>query len=171
MIMKALLCLLLLCFSVSLSAAEKAVQTVPSVDLKRYIGKWYEIARYPNRFQKDCAGSVSATYTLREDGKVGVLNECRKKSGEMMSANGRAKIADKNTNAKLLVSFFWPFYGDYWILDLGPSYEYAVVGEPRRKYLWILSRTPVMDEGTFRIVLERLTKQGYDISKLQKTPL
>ncbi len=108
-----------------------------SVDLSRYVGRWYEIAGLPNRFEKKCADSVTATYALRSDGKIEAVNRCRKSSGEYTTAKGKAKVVDKQTNAKLKVTFFWPFYGDYGILDLGPNYEYAVVGDPSRDYLWI----------------------------------
>jgi apolipoprotein D and lipocalin family protein len=146
------------------------LQVVSYVDLNKYGGTWYEIARYPNRFQEGCVGT-SATYTLLQDGKIGVLNQCRKGSldGEISSAKGKAWVVDKETNAKLKVSFFWPFSGDYWIIDLGENYEYAVVGHPDRKYLWILSRTPEMDDPTYNLILERIRKQSYDVSKLMKT--
>ena len=150
-------------------AEKNEPQTVSSVDLKRYVGVWYEIARYPNRFQKKCAAAVTATYELRADGKMGVLNQCMEANGKMTSAKGKAKIVDSKTNAKLKVTFFWPFYGDYWILDLDPEYTYAVIGEPNRKYLWILSRTPEMDPAIYAAVLERLTAQGYDTGKLVPT--
>ena len=131
-------------------ATAAPLTTVDHVDLQRYVGKWYEIARYPNRFQRKCQSDTTATYTLREDGKVQVANACREKDGTMTTANGTAKVVDPKTNAKLKVTFFWPFYGDYWILGLGPDYQYAIVGEPDRKYLWILSRTPAMDEPRIR---------------------
>jgi apolipoprotein D and lipocalin family protein len=147
------------------------LKVVPHVNLKKYVGTWYEIARYPHRFQKDCFAS-QATYTLREDGNIGVLNECRKGSpdGEMSSVKGKAWVVDPQTNAKLKVSFFWPFSGDYWIIDLGQDYEYAVVGHPSREYLWILSRTPEMDEALYNRILENLRDQAYDTSKLIRTP-
>ena len=147
------------------------LQVVSHVDLNRYLGTWYEIARFPHRFQEGCFGS-RATYTLLEDGKIGVLNQCYKGSleGELSSAKGKAWVVDKETNAKLKVSFFWPFTGDYWIIDLGENYEYAVVGHPSRTYLWILSRTPEMDEALYNRLLEKLQKQGYDTSKLIKSP-
>src|SRR6187431_1292753 len=104
------------------------LEVVPAVDLSRYAGRWYEIARLPNRFEKKCADSVTATYTLRSDGKVDVVNRCRKANGKYTTAKAKAKVVDTKTNAKLKVTFFWPFSGDYWILDLGPNYEYAVVG-------------------------------------------
>ena len=145
------------------------LQVVPHVDLKRYVGTWYEIARFPHRFQEGCAES-SATYTLLEGGKVGVLNQCLKgPERKLSSAKGKAWVVDKETNAKLRVSFFWPFSGDYWIIDLGENYEYAVVGHPSRKYLWILSRTPQIDEGLYQRILDNLQKQSYDVSKLIRT--
>ena len=144
--------------------------TVSHVDLNRYMGEWYEIARYPNSFQKGCVGS-KATYTLLDDGKVSVLNECYdgSLSGKLRSAKGKAWVVDKETNAKLKVSFFWFFAGDYWIIDLGRDYEYAVIGHPKRKYLWILSRTQEMDEGVYEGILSLLRDKQYDTSKLIKT--
>lgn len=144
---------------------------VPYVDISRYIGVWYEIARYPNSFQDGCVGS-KATYTLRDDGKISVLNECYDKSfsGKIRSAKGKAWIVDKETNAKLKVSFFWPFAGDYWIIDLGKNYEYAVIGHPNRKYLWILSRTKEIEVEVYEAILSRLKEKQYDTSRLIKTP-
>lgn len=144
--------------------------TVPAVDLNRYVGRWYEIARYPNRFQKQCAGDVTATYTATGDGKIEVLNSCRNKDGKNEIAKGRAKLADRNSNAKLRVTFFWPFYGDYWIIGLDPEYRWAVVGEPSRKYLWILSRSPRMDEPDYRRAVSIAREKGYDPSRLVPTP-
>jgi apolipoprotein D and lipocalin family protein len=146
------------------------LQTVQQVELDRYMGTWYEIASFPQRFQKGCVASM-ATYSLRKDGKVEVLNQCRDKTldGKLRSAKGSAWVIDKKTNAKLKVSFFWPFSGDYWIIDLGPDYEYAVVGHPKRTYLWILCRNRQMDPGTYEAILQRLQAQGYDLSRLNKT--
>ncbi len=146
------------------------VQTVPRVDLKQYMGTWYEIASFPQRFQKGCVASM-ATYSLRKDGKVDVLNQCRNETldGKLRTANGRAWIVDPHTNAKLKVRFFWPFSGDYWIIDLGPGYEYAVVGHPKRTYLWILSRKRQMDSQTYEGIMERLKSQHYDVGRLKKT--
>ena len=145
----------------------KPLETVNFVDLNRYVGKWYEIARYPNSFQKSCVGSM-ATYSLRDDGKINVVNECYDKSfsGKLRSAKGKAWVVDKETNARLKVSFFWPFAGDYWIIELGQDYEYAVIGHPRRKYLWILSRTPAMADDVYQSILTRLQEQEYDTAKL-----
>jgi apolipoprotein D and lipocalin family protein len=146
------------------------LQTVSKVDLERYMGTWYEIASFPQRFQKGCVASM-ATYLLRKDGKVDVLNQCRDKTldGKQRNAKGKAWVVDQQTKATLKVSFFWPFSGDYWIIDLGPNYEYAVVGHPKRNYLWILSRKQVMDPGTYDAILQRLKAQHYDISQLNKT--
>ncbi len=143
--------------------------TVNYVDLRRYAGKWHEIARYANRFQRDCASDTTANYVVRGDGKVQVVNSCRDRNGKLKTARGTAKVADKKTNAKLKVTFFWPFYGDYWIVGLSDDYQWAIVGEPGRKYLWVLSRTPSMDEHTYRQVLGRVRTLGYDPQKLLKT--
>ncbi|MCX7792940.1 MAG: lipocalin family protein [Thermodesulfovibrionales bacterium] len=146
------------------------LEVVPFVDLTRYTGVWYEISRYPHPFQEGCVGS-RATYTLRKDGKIDVINECYDGSfsGKLRRVKGTAKVIDKSTNARLKVSFFWPFYGDYWIIDLGKNYEYAVVGHPTRKYLWILSREKTMDEKLYSEILQRLEAKGYDTTKLIKT--
>ena len=145
-------------------------KVVPYVDLKRYIGTWYEIARFTHRFEKGCFAS-SATYTLLDNGQIEVVNQCRKGSldGKISSVKGKGWVVDKETNAKLKVSFFWPFAGDYWIIDLGKDYEYAVVSNPDRKYLWILSRTPEMDEKLYTRIVEDLSKDGYEVGKLEKT--
>lgn len=145
------------------------LETVPSVDLNRYIGSWYEIASFPQRFQKGCTGST-ATYTLRDDGEIDVLNRCRMGSlqGEEDTADGRARVVDSKTNAKLEVTFFWPFWGDYWIIDLGADYEYAFVGHPSRDYLWILSRKPIIEDSVYKRILKRLEDQDYQLDRLQK---
>lgn len=146
------------------------VQVVPSVDLARYAGTWYEIARFPNRFQRKCAGDTSATYTLRPDGKIEVLNRCRKEDGSITSAKGTAKKASQNgPETKLKVTFFWPFYGDYWIIGLDPDYRWALVGDPGRKYLWILSRERSMDEGEYARIVELARHQGFDVDRLMRT--
>ena len=143
---------------------------LPSVDLKRYVGVWYEIARLPNRFEKDCAANVTATYTQRGDGKIEVINQCQKSNNVIKRSKGTAKVVANSGNAKLKVTFFWPFSGDYWVLDLGQNYEYAVVGEPSRKYLWILSRTPQIEEGLYQQLLSRMSAQGFDTKNVIKTP-
>ncbi|MCC6860009.1 MAG: lipocalin family protein [Bryobacterales bacterium] len=153
-----------------LAAQEKAaapLQVVSSVDLNRYMGQWHEIARLPNRFQRACAGDTTATYTLRPDGKITILNRCRTPEGRTKTAKGTAKLASREgPNTKLRVTFFWPFYGNYWIIDLDPGYRWAVVGEPDRKYLWILSREPNMEEGLYQQILSRIAAHGYEPEKL-----
>ncbi len=146
------------------------LQTVAHVDLARYVGTWYEIASFPQSFQRGCV-ATTATYTIRADGDIDVLNRCRKDAldGKEKSALGRARVVDGATNAKLEVSFFRPFWGDYWIVDLGADYDYAVVGHPGRDYLWILSRVPTMPEATYEGILARLKAQGYDTSRLKRT--
>ncbi|HZI88785.1 MAG TPA: lipocalin family protein [Pyrinomonadaceae bacterium] len=155
--------------AVALEGRKDELEVVQSVDLTRYTGRWYEIARLPNSFQKKCTDTVTADYSMRADGKIEVINRCRKASGEYSTAKGKAKIVDKKTNAKLKVTFFWPFYGDYWILDLGPNYEYAVVGEPDRKYLWILSRSPQMDEALYQQLLQKMAAKGFNTEMMIKT--
>jgi len=145
-------------------------RTVEPVDLARYVGQWYEIARYPNRFQRSCSGDVTATYSLLPGGKVSVVNLCRNANGGLERIRGTARVVDRKTNAKLKVTFFWPFAGDYWILDLGSAYEYAVVGEPGRNYLWVLSRTPQMDDAAYQRIMTRLEARGLDTARLIKTP-
>ncbi len=145
--------------------------TVAKVDVDRYLGTWYEIASYPQRFQRGCT-ATTATYSLRDDGDIDVLNRCRKESldGKLDEAKGRARVVDPTTNAKLEVSFFRPFWGDYWIIELGEDYQYAVVGHPSRDYLWILSRTPQMDSALYDELLERLVvEHQYDVSRLRRT--
>lgn len=150
---------------------------VPSVDLSRYAGKWYEIARLPTRFEKDCAGDVTATYSLEADGEIKVVNECRQADGTRKRAEGTARRADpQGPTSKLEVSFtsdflhFLPFvWADYWVIDLDPEYRFAAVGEPDRKYLWILSRTPHMDEATYQTLVARLAARGYDVGELVRT--
>jgi apolipoprotein D and lipocalin family protein len=134
----------------------KPLATVPHVDLSEYLCRWYEIARYPARFERKCVVNAMANYRQRSDGKIEVLNTCRREDGSVKKTKGIAEIEDPNTNAKLKVTFLWPFSGDYWILDLAPDYSYAAVGEPTRSYLWILSRTPQMDEMTYVSLGRRL---------------
>lgn len=146
---------------------EPPLETVTFVDLGRYMGTWHEIGRYPNRFQKDCT-AARATYSLRPDGRVNVVNACREGSptGKLKTIEGRAWSVDPATNARLKVQFFWPFSGDYWIIQLDPAYRYAVVGHPARTYLWILSRTPALDPATISAIAQKLSKQGYDPARI-----
>lgn len=166
-----LLVMLTVPFPAASGGERESLTTVPSVDLNRYLGTWYEIASYPAWFQKDCTGST-ATYSLLPDGRIKVVNQCFKKSldGPQKTSTGKAEVVDTSTNAKLKVWFFWPFKGDYWIVDLDQDYRWAVVGVPSRKYLWILSRTPSLDEEVYTGILSRIADQGYDPDRLDLTP-
>ncbi|MBA2606909.1 MAG: lipocalin family protein [Acidobacteriota bacterium] len=153
------------------------VKAVASLDLKRYAGKWFEIARYPNKFQKDCVGNTIAEYALKDGDKVEVLNSCITKNGTTDKAKGEGKITDKVSNAKLEVRFapgFLSFLsaarGDYWVIDLDANYQYAAVGDPKREYLWILSRAPEMNDATYQSILRRVEVMGFNPGKLVKTP-
>jgi len=156
--------------------ASGPVQTVPAVDLNRYLGDWYEIARFPNRFQRNCAGDVRASYARRDDGRIDVVNRCRAAEGEAIEARGVARVVDTHTSAKLKVRFapaalsFLPFvWGDYWILGLADDYSWATVGSPDRKYLWILARTPAIDAERFSAALDAARANGFDVERLAKT--
>ena len=143
------------------------LKTVNSVDLKKYVGLWYEIAKIPNSFQKKCAYNTTATYVLRDDGKIDVINRCTENDGTVTEAKGIAKVVDTVTNSKLEVSFvrilgIQLFWGDYWIIGLDSTYRYAVVGSPSRKYGWILSRTRSLSQGDLDNIFEILKSRGYD---------
>jgi lipocalin/uncharacterized protein YbjT (DUF2867 family) len=170
---------ILLCAALMATAAQgqeqPPVRTVEAVDLNRYVGHWFEIARFPNRFQQRCAGDVTATYARRADGRLDVINKCRTADGAIEAA-GVARIVDTRTSAKLEVRFapaalsFLPFvWGDYWIVGLAGDYSWAVVGSPDREYLWVLSRTPVLDAGDFASALAAARASGFDVSRLVGT--
>jgi apolipoprotein D and lipocalin family protein len=148
----------------------QTMQTVPNVDLAKYAGKWYEIASFPQRFQKGCH-CTTAEYTPTEKGYIIVENRCNKDSvkGTLSYIKGKAFVEKNSGNAKLKVQFFWPFKGKYWIIDLADDYSYAVVSHPNKKYLWILSRTPLMDEKEYQAIIERTREKGLDVSKLRIT--
>ena len=163
-------------FSVNMSMGdEKAnVETVGHVDLERYMGTWYEIARIPNRFQRKCIGNVSAKYTLNPDGTVQVVNSCLEEGGVTDTAEGVGKVEDKETNARLKVSFFsifgiHLFWGNYWILYLDDGYQNAVVGEPSREYGWILSRKKELSAEELQPMQEALRENGYDVQDFVPT--
>ncbi len=140
---------------------------VKELDIERYLGKWYEISRFDHKFERGLVG-VTASYSYREDGKIKVVNRGFKETidGQQSEATGKAKIPDLNVPSKLKVSFFWFFYGDYFVLELEDNYQWAIIGSSSDNYLWILSRTPQMDEGLYNELLNNLTNRGYDISKL-----
>jgi apolipoprotein D and lipocalin family protein len=154
------------------ASPQPPLQVVPEVDLDRYLGRWYEIASFPQRFQRGCVAST-ATYSRRDDGRIAVVNECRDGSldGELRRAEAVAWVANpEKSSAKLKVRFFWPFSGEYWIIDLDPDYRYAAVGHPSRNYLWILARNPTLDPSVYGAIAARLEAQGYDLSRLRLTP-
>jgi apolipoprotein D and lipocalin family protein len=151
------------------------VRAVPFVDLDRYAGEWFEIARFPNRFQRQCVGDVRATYTRRPDGRVDVVNRCRVAEGET-EAHGVARIVDARTFAKLKVRFapawlsWLPMvWGDYWIIGLAPDYSWAVVGDPGRDYLWILARAPHLDDDSIAVARAAARDNGFDVDRLMPT--
>jgi apolipoprotein D and lipocalin family protein len=143
------------------------LKTVKYVDLNKYVGLWYEIAKIPNSFQDHCAYGTTAEYKLEKDGSILVINKCYEENGEPDIADGVANIVDKITNAKLEVSFvsffgIRPFWGDYWIIGLNENYQWAVIGTPSRKYGWILSRTPSLPDLTMEKIFEILISQHYN---------
>lgn len=143
--------------------------TVNAVDLVRYQGKWFEVALLPNSFQAMCVADTQAEY--KPDGDViRVINRCRKTDGSIEQANGIAKIVDGSNNSKLRVSFFRPFYGNYWILALDPDYQWVLVGEPGRKYGWVLSRMPALPPATLNAALDKAASLGYDRSAFRMSP-
>ena len=151
--------------------APEELQVVPFVDLSKYLGVWYEIARYPHSFQENCYAS-QANYTMCEDGYIRVINRCWLGGfdGELNEAEGKAWIVDKTTNAKLKVQFLWPFSGHYWVIILDPEYQYVVVGHPSLEYLWILIRSQKIDPQLYKKLLQKIEQRGYDTTKLITTP-
>lgn len=163
--------LLMLLISACSDANQPKVETVKNLELERYMGQWYEIARFQHSFEKDLVG-VTATYQLRKDGKIDVLNAGYKNTlaGKYKSAKGIAKIPNPDEPGKLKVSFFLFFYAEYNILVLDNNYQYALIGSSTPDYLWILSRTPKMDESTYKQLVQEAAKRGYDTSKLFRVP-
>jgi apolipoprotein D and lipocalin family protein len=152
------------------------VRTVAAVDLGRYAGDWFEVARFPNRFQKQCAGDVRATYARRQDGRLDVTNRCRTTGGTIEEARGIARVVDTSTSAKLKVRFApavlsWipAVWGDYWIVGLAGDYSWAVVGSPDRKYLWILSRSARLDGRAYASAVAAARANGFDTDRLVQT--
>ena len=149
--------------------------TVARVDVERYVGTWHEVALIPNRFQRDCATDTTATYTLLDDGRIGVRNRCRRADGSEMSVDGIADVVDRTTNARLKVSFLpaWLRWtgigrGDYWVLYLSPDYRVAIVGEPRRQFLWVLARTPALTDQDYEALMPAVRAAGYDPERLRR---
>lgn len=173
--MRRALCALVLACAATCVAAQQ-VDTVPAVELSRYVGTWYEIARFPNSFQEKCVANVTAQYHARADGDIDVINRCATASGAVEQADGLARVVAGSNNARLQVRFAPAWlswlslvWGDYWIIDLDPGYTVATVGTPARDYLWILSRTPTLSTAQYEAAVNNATRQGFDTSKLVKT--
>ena len=175
----ALLGLLLICFGstqVKAQQGDQAVKTIAVLDVSRYLGTWYEIAKFPNWFQKKCVSNTKAVYSAKPDGNLRVLNSCKTAAGETSEAEGLARQIGSKDSPKLEVRFapewlsFLPLvWGDYWVIDLDPQYQLAAVSDPRREYLWVLSRTPQLDPKVYADLLQRLKQQQFDIQKLEIT--
>jgi len=172
-------CILLLAGLCMISGAAMAqdgpaLRTVAHVDLDRYAGTWYELARLPNRFQKQCRGNVTADYRRLDDGTIEVVNRCQDNKGKLDEARGVARVVDAPSSAKLEVSFVsffgWHlFWGDYWIIDLGADYEYAVIGEPGREYGWVLARSTSLPPDAWNHIRQFLQGAGYDPERFLQT--
>jgi len=162
---------LLLALALPVSAAEP-VRSVPELDISRYAGHWHEIAHLPVFFQRQCVGDITAAYTLRDDGLIGVANACRTRDGGRDASEGVARPVEGHPGrlevrfAPDWLSWLPMVWADYWVIDLDPGYQWAVVGSPNRKYLWILSRTPSMDKALFEQIKARAEKMGYDLKPL-----
>ena len=172
---KTIASLLLAAFAFSVLAQEP-MTTVPSVDVPRYMGTWFEIAKFPNRFQKMCASNTSAQYSARPDGTLNVRNRCTDKDGKIAQVEGQARQIGNATSPKLEVRFapswlsFLPFvWGDYWVIDIDADYQLVAVSEPKREFLWILSRTPAVNAKAYEDLLARLRAKSLDTSKLERT--
>jgi len=175
----ALLGLLLICFGstqVMAQQGDQAVKTIVVLDVSRYLGTWYEIAKFPNWFQKKCVSNTKAVYSAKSDGNLRVLNSCKTAGGDISEAEGLARQIGSKDSPKLEVRFapewlsFLPLvWGDYWVIDIDSQYQLAAVSDPRREYLWVLSRTPQLDPKVYADLLQRLKQQQFDIQKLEST--
>lgn len=166
-----------LVYVVSVSAQPTPLTVVPELDAQKYGGRWYEVARIPNRFQDQCIGDVTAEYTPRPDGRITVVNRCRKTNGEWDEAEGLARRLEGAPPSALevrfapaILSFIPKVWGDYQVMALDEAYTYSLVGTPDRKYLWILSRIPSLDEATYKQLIDVAAGQGFDVNKLVRTP-
>jgi apolipoprotein D and lipocalin family protein len=171
----ALVCAIAVAVAPSGAAQDRPVQAVDKVDLSRYLGEWFEIARFPNRFQRQCLGDVRAVYAMRQDGRLDVVNRCRTDDG-VTKARGVARVVDSTTGAKLkvrfapaILSFLSAVWGDYWVVGLAPDYSWATVGSPDRKYLWILGRTSSIGTEAYAAALEAARANGFDVARLVRT--
>ena len=167
---------LLLALSAFTSGAQEALTPVASLNVPRYLGTWYEIAKFPNRFQKMCASNTSAQYSARPDGTLSVRNRCTDAEGKVNEVTGQARQIGNATSPKLEVRFapawlsFLPFvWGNYWVIDIDNDYQLVAVSEPEREYLWILSRTPEVNGKAYDELLMRLVKSGFDLKRLERS--
>lgn len=171
--MKKTISILIFCFALitiqNKSLANEEIPTAPNLDLQKYLGKWYEVASIPQWFQKDCIANTTAEYSAVEDSpQIQVLNSCDTSSGDRKTAKGRAKVTDPTTSSKLKVTFvkiigwIFAFGGNYWVLDIDPEYSYALIGDPSRKYAWVLSRTPSLPKETLDKIADKYKSLGYD---------
>lgn len=158
------------------TGADGPLATIPSLDVPRYMGRWYEIAKYPNRFQKKCVGDTTAEYALQQDGNLQVINRCRMEDGQFDEAIGAARQIGDRSSPKLEVrfapawlSFIPAVWGDYWVIDLDTDYQLVAVSEPEREYLWILSRDPEVSRDVYERLLQRLRGKGFDTHELEMT--
>ena len=172
---KSLLQLILLVSGVS-ALAQEALTPIQSLNVPRYMGTWYEIAKYPNFFQRKCASNTVAQYSTQADGTVRVFNSCKQEDGKVIDALGQARQIGEATSPKLEVRFapawlsFLPFvWGNYWVIDIDTDYQLVAVSEPKREYLWILSRTPEVSAKAYDELLARLGKSGFDLKRLEKS--
>ena len=170
------ICLLFNSLSAKSQTNESPVKTITSLDVPRYLGTWYEIAKFPNWFQRKCVGNTKAVYSLRTEGTLKVMNSCKTADGDTSEAEGIARQIGAKDSPKLEVRFapswlsFLPLvWGDYWVIDLDSQYQVAAVSDPRREYLWILSRTPQLDKKAYDELLQRLQVQQFDVRKLEIT--
>ena len=160
--------------SQSSEASPAPLESIASLDVPRYMGTWYEVAKYPNWFQKRCIANTSATYAVQPNGMLQVLNRCQKEDGSITDALGEAKQVGDTNSPKLKVRFapawlsFLPFvWGNYWVIDLDPQYQLAAVSEPSRKYLWILSRTQTVEPKAYEALMQRLKQQGFNLDAIE----
>jgi apolipoprotein D and lipocalin family protein len=168
---------LLMCSATSHAQSLPPVQTIASLDVPRYMGTWFELAKFPNVFQRKCVSDTRAVYTLNADNTVQVFNRCRIQDGSTIEALGQAKQMGNATSPVLKVRFapewlgWLPLvWGDYWVIDLDDQYQLAAVSDAKREYLWVLSRSPKIDQTRYAALLQRLKQQGFDLDKLQVTP-
>ncbi|HWE49020.1 MAG TPA: lipocalin family protein [Bryobacteraceae bacterium] len=157
-------------FAGCLPAADPPLRTAAGMELPKYMGQWYEVARLANRFQKSCVSATLIKYSLRPDGKFDLYNECKDSKGKLVTSTAVGRKADpQGPDSRMKVTFLRPFSADYWVIDLDQDYKWAMTGQPSRDYLWILSREPKIDESLYERLVEAAKSLGFDTSKLIRT--